>query len=306
MTKIKNILALLIFAAIVYACGDDNFINDPFADINHETLAVSDNDSLVKFLKSHYYDSSLDSVKTLTDGKTALFDDKPNLKEIPVTQNDIDYTLYVYVAKEGDSDLDINDGNPTQVDSIFVKYAGRTMSGSTFSDFNFDSNTSGTWLNLLSVIKGWTEGFQEFKGGELKKDPTTGGTFNGPITYLNGGKGVLFIPSGLAYPSSNTQNYSSNLVNTNLLFYVDLLNLVPNTDHDNDGVPSIMEDPDGDMDPTNDDTDGDGLTNLIDTDDDGDGVLTKNEDANNDGDPTNDFSDPNNPNLPDYLNPNIK
>ena len=34
-------------------------------------------------------------------------------------------------------------------------------------------------------------------------------------------------------------------------------------------------------------------------------VLTKDEDANGDGDPRNDFSDPKNPNLPDYLNPNI-
>ena len=37
-----------------------------------------------------------------------------------------------------------------------------------------------------------------------------------------------------------------------------------------------------------------------------DGITTKNEDANGDGDPRNDFSDPNNPNLPDYLNPAIK
>ena len=40
-------------------------------------------------------------------------------------------------------------------------------------------------------------------------------------------------------------------------------------------------------------------------DDDGVGVLTEEEDANGDGDPTNDFSDPNNPDLPDYLNPDI-
>ncbi|MBT6378349.1 MAG: peptidylprolyl isomerase, partial [Flavobacterium sp.] len=35
-----------------------------------------------------------------------------------------------------------------------------------------------------------------------------------------------------------------------------------------------------------------------------DGVLTKDE-GGADGDPTNDFNDPNNPTLPDYLNPDV-
>ncbi|WP_339881773.1 peptidylprolyl isomerase [Polaribacter vadi] len=305
MTKFKNIIGIVIFATIIYACGDDNFINNPFADIDHEALAISDNDSLVKFLKNHYYDADLDSVKTLVTGKTPIFEDD-KLKTMSVTENDIDYKLYVYVAKEGDSGSDPDKGNPTKVDSVYVNYAGRTMSGTTFSSFNFDSNSTGIWFNLLSVIKGWSYGYTKLKGGELKKDPNTGGVFNGPITYLNGGKGVLFIPSGLAYPSSNTQNYTSSLVDTNLLFYIDLLTFVPDTDHDNDGVPTIKEDLDNDGNVNNDDTDGDGFPNYFDVDDDGDGVFTKDEDANDDGDPTNDFSDSTNPTLPDYLNPNIK
>ena len=307
MTKIKNILILAIVATIIYACGDDNNgFDNPFADVNHIALAVSDNDSLVKFLKNHYYDFDLDSVKTLIDGKLSIYEDNINLKIIDVTENTIDYKLYVYVAREGDATPDIDKGYPTKLDSVFVKYAGRTLSGSSFSDTNFDSNTSGIWFNLLSVIKGWSYGYTQLKGGSLKKDPITGGAFNGPVTYLNGGKGVLFIPSGLAYPSSNVQNYSNTLVDTNLLFYIDLLDFAPDTDHDNDGVPSINEDVDADGNILNDDTDGDGFPNYFDVDDDGDDVFTINEDANNDGDPTNDFSDPNNPTLPDYLNPDIK
>ena len=305
MTKIKNILAILVFAVAIYACGDD-FVNNPFADIDHEALAISDNDSLVKFLKAHYYDANVDSLKTLVTGETALYDDVPKLKTISVTENDINYKLYVYVVREGDYGADINKGFPTKVDSVFVKYSGRRVTGTNVSSTNFDSNTTGTWFTLLSVVSGWTHGFTSFKGGELKKDPNTGGTYNGPITYLNGGRGFIFIPSGLAYPSSNSQNYTSSLVDYNLLFSIDLLTIVPDTDHDNDTVPSIKEDADGDGDVTNDDTDEDGFANIVDSDDDGDGVLTKDEDANNDGDPTNDFSDPSNPNLPDYLNPAIK
>lgn len=304
MTKLKNLLLLLIATVIIYSCDDTNFFNDPFADVDHEALAISDNDSIVKFLTNHYYDSVLDSVKPIETGQVALIDDE-KLETISVTENDIDYKLYVYVAVVGNSGSDPDKGNPTKTDSVFVKYSGRTMSGSSFSDVDFDSNTTGIWFNLLSVIDGWTHGFTKFKGGELKKDPVTGGAFNGPITYLNGGKGVLFIPSGLGYPSSNTNNYSSSLVDTNLMFYVELLDLVKDTDHDNDSVPSIFEDIDLDGDVSNDDTDEDGLPNYFDTDDDGDGVLTKDEDANGDGDPTNDFSDPNQPNIPDYLNADI-
>ncbi len=114
------------------------------------------------------------------------------------------------------------------------------------------------------------------------------------------------MPSGLAYPSSNSQNWSNTLVDTNIMFYIDLLTIVENTDHDSDNVPSIKEDADNDGNVNNDDTDSDGIPNYFDTDDDGDGVLTKNEDKNGDGDPTNDFNDPSNPTLPDYLNPDIK
>ena len=85
----------------------------------------------------------------------------------------------------------------------------------------------------------------------------------------------------------------------------ELYDLVENTDYDGDSIPGILEDLDGDGDPRNDDTDGDEAPNFLDPDDDNDGVLTKDE-GGADGDPTNDFNDPNNPTLPDYLNPDIK
>lgn len=304
MTKIKNIFIILLFSLVVYACGDDNAFRNPFADVDHKALAISDNDSIVKFLKAHYYDDTVDSVKALLSGKTAMYNDS-KLKIMDVTENEISYKLYIYVAKEGSAFPNPDKGFPKKVDSVFVKYSGRTFSGRTFAANAFDSNIIGIWFNLNSVIGGWTYGMTNFKGGSLKKDPS-GGPFNGPITFLNSGKGVIFIPSGLAYPSSRIQNQSNSLVDTNLFFYIDLLDFVKDTDHDNDNVPSYKEDVDGDGDINNDDTDKDGIPNFFDADDDGDGVLTKNEDANGDGDPTNDFSDPNNPTLPDYLNQKIK
>lgn len=304
MIKIKHVFVALLISLIVYSCDDDNFFNNPFADVNHIELAVSDNDTIVKFLQNHYYDLNVDSVKVLESGKTSMYQDS-RLKQMNVTENGIDYTLYVYVAREGDSGADPDKGYPTKVDSVFTKYTGKSFSGTSLSETNFDQNQDGIWFSLTSVVRGWSYAFTNFKGGELKKGPN-GGAFNGPITYLNGGKGVVFIPSGLAYPSSNQQNWSSTLVDTNIMFYIDLLTLVEDTDHDNDNVPSIHEDVDTDGNVNNDDSDSDGIPNFFDKDDDGDGVLTINEDANGDGDPTNDFSDANNPTLPDYLNPDIK
>ena len=45
-------------------------------------------------------------------------------------------------------------------------------------------------------------------------------------------------------------------------------------DHDNDYIPSYMEDIDADLDVFSDNTDGDNLSNYIDGDDDGDGYST--------------------------------
>ena len=71
-------------------------------------------------------------------------------------------------------------------------------------------------------------------------------------------------------------------------------------DHDGDHVPTIMESPDGDGDPTNDDTDLNGMPDYLDLDDDGDGLWTwPDEDVDGDGDPTNDDSDADG--IPDYL-----
>jgi FKBP-type peptidyl-prolyl cis-trans isomerase FkpA len=256
-------------------------------------LTMKRNDTLVQFFKNHYYDISTDAVKALVPGQIALHDDEDNLKSMSITENDIDYTLYYYTTHIGTPSID--KGKPSVMDSVFVKYNGQRIVNTDSISSTFDSNKN-IWFTLNGVIRGWAHGFTNFKGGDNITD-------NGPITYENGGKGVLFIPSGLAYANFGSGNI---LPNECLLFYIDLYDFVKDTDHDNDGVASIFEDPDGNDDPRNDDTDGDSVINYLDQDDDGDGVLTINEDANEDGNPENDFSDTENPTLPDYLNPAIK
>lgn len=293
MNKIKNIVVLAVCTLLFSSCGDNNpFQVDNF---DHEGQAIIDNDSLISFFKKHYFDTSVDSVKALTTGKTALFNDA-NLKTIAVTENEIDYKMYYYVTKVGTPDP--IKSYPTQMDSILSNYQVWNIPKSDSIALQ-ETGTKASWWNLAaspgapSPIRGWSYGFTKLKSGKNI-------TNNGPITFENGGKGILFLPSGLAYRAGSV----SRLAGQNLLFYIELYDVVENTDHDGDGVPSIMEDIDGDKNPRNDDTDGDLVLNYLDIDDDNDGVLTKNEDANGDGNPANDFTGTSTI-LPDYLNPEV-
>ena len=291
MYKLKNIISVFLLFAAIYACGDTNpLAPEPF---DHEAQYVIDKDSILEFLKNNYFDSTIDSIKPLVSGQTALFDDN-NLKSMDVTEDEIDYKLYYYQIEEGNPTID--KGFPSVMDSVLVRYQGLSLEKKD-SLSNFETRVTPIWLTLSTVIRGWAHGFTKFKGGD-------NATNNGPITFINGGKGILFIPSGLAYRNRGTQ--TGILINKSLIFYIELYDFIKDTDNDLDGVPSFMEDPDGDGDARNDDTDGDFVPNFLDSDDDNDGVLTKDEDANGDGNPANDFSDPNNPTLPDYLNPDIK
>jgi hypothetical protein len=299
MTKLKNIIGIIIFATIIYACGDDNFtLTNPFSDRDYEALAISDNDSIVTFLKSHYYNRDLDTIQKITSGNESMFTDG-NLSSIELVENNIDYTLYIYVKEQGNPIKD--KGFPSIVDSTFTNYKLNLLAKTDSLSGLVDSNSK-IWFNSYQNVRGWAHGLTKLKGGNNI-------TNNEPIKYSNTGKAYFFVPGGLGYPSLNFQigqDPNERPYDQILIFEIELLDFVKDTDNDNDGIPSIIEDLDNDGDFFNDDTNGDGFPNFLDADDDGDGVFTKDEDANNDGDPTNDFSDPNNPTLPDYLNPNIK
>ena len=297
MIKIKNIVLVAIVSILIYACSASNPLVDNF---DHEAQALADKDTLIKYLTNHYYDAAIDSIKPIETGKIALIND-PKLKSQDITETigdvDIDFKLYYYVANEGNPVP--AKGYPTLLDSILVNYHLEYLVEATLIQNSQELN-SPTWFDPANIaVKGWLYGFTHFKGG---KNITTS---NGPITYENGGKGVLIIPSGLAYRNIDQGSVPPN---SNLIYYINLFDIVENTDHDNDGLASHLEiqDANEESDPFQVDTDGDRIPNYRDADDDNDGVPTIKEDTNGDGDPRNDFSDPANPTLPDYLNPKIK
>lgn len=69
------------------------------------------------------------------------------------------------------------------------------------------------------------------------------------------------------------------------------LDMLDCDDDDNDGVPNVFEDFNGNGDLTDDDTDLDGIPNYLDNDDDGDGILTQFETVDVDGNPVDTDSD---------------
>ncbi len=278
--KLKYLVPILTLLIIFFSCNKDN--DDDTEIFDAAAQAIIDDEILVDYLQSHYYIPAVDNepfgtVDTLMNNEPSLYGE---VETQNITHNDISYNLYYLLIDQG-----VND-SPTRYDSVFVKYRGFRLDSVKF-DESTNFNTTRSWLDLNSVIQGWKYGFPNFKSGNNVSEPGE------PISFEDNGKGLLFIPSGLAYGNSGA---SSIPPNAPLLFHTELA-LVVTADNDNDGVLNMYEDIDGNGETSDDDTDGDGFPNYVDSDDDGDGTLTKDEsiteDADGDG-------------IVDYLDPDTK
>ena len=304
----KLILPVLCLMIGFSACKkDDEAVTEVIPLRDREVQQKADNDSIVKYLKSHYYNAgtfvsnpnatSKDLIFTKVNGAIPDPDNNKLLFEADSLKiiSGINFSGAVYSIYY----LKINEGggvSPTFADNVLVNYKGFTLANAVF-----DSSANPTVFDLTSLIPGWRKVMPLFKTAESV--PVENG--DGTVSYSNHGIGVMFIPSGLAYFASGSAGIGAY---TPIVFKFDLFDMEEN-DHDNDGVPSWKEDLNGDgeftinfqnlQDTTDDDTDGDGDPNIDDTDDDGDGIPTIREDINGDGDPTNDDSNGNT--IPNYL-----
>ncbi|MCM4161260.1 peptidylprolyl isomerase [Antarcticibacterium flavum] len=100
--------------------------------------------------------------------------------------------LYYIIEEEGAG------VQPTSNDRVRVAYKGYFLNGDVFDQ----SSSEGVSFNLQQVISGWTEGITYFK---------------------EGGKGMLLIPSHLAY---GPQNYRGIPGGSVLIFEIELLEVV--------------------------------------------------------------------------------
>lgn len=301
-------LYILCLTIGIVSCKKDDAPGSVAIELRDRTeQQIADMDSLNNYLETHYYNSG--EIATISDpgikdlfftklleGESVpngytLLKDANGLVKKSVRFENTDYEFYVLTINQGGG----ND-TPTFADNVRVIYEGFTL-----NDAVFDNAVNPVTFDLTSLIPGWRKVLpQLFFTAESFVDNN-----DGTVNYINRGVGVMFLPSGLAYFSNATSGISSY---SSIIFKFELLKMSQN-DHDNDGVPSYLEDLNGDgeftvnftnlKDTTDDDTDGDGTPDFLDADDDGDGILTINEDINNDGDPTNDDSNGNG--IPNYL-----
>lgn len=264
--------------AVTVSCkkDDDTVTIIPPRDRGPE--ALREQDSIEKFLESHFYNYEefqnppVDfdyriRFDTIPKGNTDL---KPLIGQVDfkmvkdLVDDTVEYKLYYIKVREGGADE-----HPHFCDKVTNTYDGRLMNLDLFDSsvipVQFDLVESAT---SSGIIRGLQQAMIEFKGakGEPIINP------DGTLTFKDYGIGAVFIPSGLAYfqypPASGGLNEYEQLIFSFQLFDFEVM------DHDNDGIDSYLEDL------SNkgyfvDDTDGDGVLNYLDYDDDGDGRPTE-------------------------------
>jgi hypothetical protein len=173
----------------------------------------------------------------------------------------VKYTLYYIMLNEGGGQ------NPITIDSSYVSYKGWN-----FNNVEVDRAETPVWTSF-PITNTFISGFRQILP-LLKTAETITENPDGTVNYINAGKCIVFIPSGLAYFNSsrgpNLPSYS------NLGFQIELKTL-NRMDHDNDRIMSHLELYGTETNYFKQDSDGDFIPDFLDIDDDGDGFLTRNE-----------------------------
>jgi len=267
------LLALLSLSLMFNACNksDDDSPEEPVNVVDRAEQQVIDNDSLIGYFETHYYNSGYfvnnpnasmnDLVITeLLDGETVPVDHTLLMTAVQTRTtvfSDTDYEYYVLKLNQGAGDT------PNFTDTVRLNYSGNLLDESVF-----DNSVNPVDFDLTGLIRGWALAIPEFSTSESFVE-----NGDGTVSYYNPGVGVMFLPSGLGYFSGTSPGIP---IYSPLIFRFELFQTSVN-DHDGDGVPSYLEDLDGDLNVANDDTDDNTVSDYNDPDDDGDGILTINE-----------------------------
>ena len=288
--KIKTLrlsLILLTLTMVLISCSSDDDNGSAFVAADRTEQQVIDDAAVVAYLSSHYYNSSffetgsdfkytdiiISELPINLNGEYEAMPDPTNntllfdaVETRTATYYDVEYKYYVLSLNQGEGDT------PKFTDFVRARYEGSSIneevggeevvfdSAITAAGFNLQSD----FISIVGVIKAWQLVLPTFSAAE-----SFGIDGNGSVNYTNPGLGMMFVPSGLGYFSGVTTGASYD----NLIFKFELLQ-TDTVDHDDDGVPSYIEDLNENLDIEDDDTDEDGFFNFIDNNDDGDNVFT--------------------------------
>lgn len=298
MNKFKYYFIVLVTVLSFFSCSKNNTATvEPLRDYSVQYTA--DLATIEEYLNNYYI--TVTNHPGFTDDQDIVFTKIPSggtqasvwsylnsatfpkLLSRDVNFHGITYKIYYLVLREGTGE------KPTNVDAVLASYRGdylnQVAATSTAAAYlgvtKFEeSKYPQSFFGLTSTITGWSEIFPQFRKGTYTANA------DGTVTYTNFGAGVMFIPSGLGYYASGSGSIPAYCP---LVFSFKLYE-IQRTDLDEDGIPSYLEDLNGDgymydfrntinypVTPTSnpDDSDGDGIPNFYDVDDDGDNYTTK-------------------------------
>ena len=268
--KIKfYILTVFIFSFIIYSCDEEESQTQSVPARDRAEQQATDLDTLQNYLNTHYFNSgyinNLSSYPRIEDIEIIelLEGDElpPNttllinaVEERYTSYEDTSYTYYVLNLENGQGD------QPHFSDQVRVNYEGFLTNGTIF-----DESVTSTDIDLAFSIVGWNRVLSQFRTADSYSTNN-----DGTVSFDNYGIGVMFLPSGLSYFNSAAPGIPS----YSCLIFKFELHQYKVMDHDNDYIPTYMEDIDGDFNILNDNTDSDQFSDFSDSDDDGDGYST--------------------------------
>lgn len=252
------------------------------------------------FLETHFYnyedfqidpenfELKFDTIAGDNASKTPLMQQVTSKQVKDVVDKNVTYTLYYLNVRQGGGD------KPHFSDYTINTYDGRLMNLDLF-----DSSVIPVRFSLVDsqtssgIIRGLQQAIIEFNGAaNVITNP------DGTLTFEDFGIGAVFIPSGLGYyqypPGNGGLDPYDQLIFSFELFASEI------ADHDEDGIPSFMEDLNDNGYLFDDNTNGNSVPNYLDIDDDNDGRLTEYE-IEIDGNGNITFPDTDGDGTPDYL-----
>jgi len=309
-----GVLVFLCFALALLSCrNDDNGGPEAIPPRLLSEVAPEDDETIMEFLNTHFYNYEdfetppegfdykivIDTIAGDNADKRPMSEDYETITinvssshfGLEAGEEDVPHTLYYIEVMEGGG------GSPTFADSTLVRYQGSGLNGTLF-----DENQDFSWQELPGFYRGYANGIAQMKSGtsaQVVDNP------DGTYQILDRGMAIIVLPSGLAAFNNSIGTIGAYAP---VLFKVELGLFVEDTDSDNDGVPSVQEDVNGNGYLLDDNTDADEepfnvqpSPNYRDIDDDGDGILTRDEIIIENGEIT--FPDADGDGIPDYLDP---
>lgn len=300
------LFGLMIFT-LVQSCKKDDGINDGFIPARDRGEEAPLSQAIIEeYLNTHFYNYEefanppanfdfqikFDTISGSNASKTPLIDQVSFKMVKDRIKDGLTYKLYYLKVEEGEGDRpEFPDISTISYDGIYLNKEEETLPYTK----RFDASTVPVRFDMTAIVNGLQDVLVEFKGAtSVITNP------DGSTSFENYGIGAVFMPAGLGY-YVNPPATSAIPTYAQLIFAFQLYENEPG-DQDNDGVPSIVEDLNGNKLEEDDDTDSDNVPNYLDPDDDNDGRPTSEEiEIDADGNIT--YPDEDGDGIVDYLDP---